>query len=506
MDGMQSPASESFDKHSPGQDHDVSATAEEFSTTADKRDGQDCQGHDHHVDQHRSGIDDVDEAHTHHENNKRHEASSPEASVSTNAPCTEETDLACRSPPHSFMLSLPVELLLEVFSNFDDPKDMHPARDHWKELYVARHDEDRRQTVRSVRLVCRLFNQLASRFLFSGLELDISQASLDFVDRLSRRPHLAKGIRHIELFLYYRPLDVAKNMLRFQDERPSDLEVLQDLCKQALINGKVCEEHSTDEPLRRAVKNYHKIVKAWNPCLEGESDCSMPQELVAYHQCLFQGCQDYRRQHEEQFRLIWQGIFAKELAASLARMRYNGSLLFTDETSGYPTFLSEDATLVLSGPDTLRRYMTTPYSWLEFQFIHEYSPLVPTRLLWDLPIAIHKAGAALRCLTIYSLPITQDFHMLQPEHTWDLSWDDLRDALCSLQGYLCERGVPAAPRSEHISPGGRIFLDKFLSATLSSPKLREIDLCLARLGLACESSSGRVQDYYPVGHILRSIN
>lgn len=507
MDGMQSPASESFDKHPPGQDHDVSATAEERSTMAEKRDGQDCQGHDHHVDQHRSDIDDVAKGHARHENNKHHEASSPGPSVSTNALCTEETDLACRSLPHSFMLSLPVELLLEVFSNFDDPKDMHPARDHWKELYVARHDEDRRQTVRSVRLVCRLFNQLASRFLFSGLELDISQASLDFVDRLSRRPHLAKGIRHIELFLYYRPFEIAEDIIRFQDERQSSLQEFHAACKSRLAHVEAGNDPTTEEPLRRAVENYEKVLEAWDPGLDEDCHGMLPRELLTYHQCLYQGFRDYRQKHKEQLRLISEGHFTKNLATSLARMRYNGSLLFTDEPSGHPEPLSHDATLVLSGADTLRRFMATPLAWWEHQFLHVYSPLVPATILWDLPIAMYKAGAALQSLTIDTLPM-QDLYMLEPGlmDPWGVSWDDLHVALGSLQRSKSERCVEDAILSEHIPPDEREFLDKFLSATLSSPNLREIDVCLPRLSVAPEWSSGRKKDYYPFGHVLRSIS
>lgn len=51
------------------------------------------------------------------------------------------------------ILSLPLEVFLNIFACFDDLHDAFPARTHWKEYYERWVDEDRRSTIQSARLV-----------------------------------------------------------------------------------------------------------------------------------------------------------------------------------------------------------------------------------------------------------------------------------------------------------------------------------------------------------------
>lgn len=88
-------------------------------------------------------------------------------------------------------------------------------------------------TVRTARLVCRLFNELASRFLLPKLKLRLDQASLDFAATVARNSLVACGVHHIEIELSYRPKDMADNIKSFADFVCSRLSISETLSNPA---------------------------------------------------------------------------------------------------------------------------------------------------------------------------------------------------------------------------------------------------------------------------------
>src|SRR5690349_474274 len=83
--------------------------------------------------------------------------------------------------PSSTILSLPEEVLYIIFS--------HLRRDQvYRGLFDWTRYDDRSklQTIKAARLVCRLFNQIASPLLCPRLRLRLDHASLEFVDKVSK--------------------------------------------------------------------------------------------------------------------------------------------------------------------------------------------------------------------------------------------------------------------------------------------------------------------------------
>ncbi len=110
---------------------------------------------------------------------------------------------------------LPLDILRLIFDRFQEPARGHP--DHavlWSEYNTAATCE-RRKTIASLRLTCRIFSQLASPLMFPVLRLQVTQFSLDLANNISRSPLLASGVRGILLSLAVWPKQLADDKTRF---------------------------------------------------------------------------------------------------------------------------------------------------------------------------------------------------------------------------------------------------------------------------------------------------
>ncbi|PWI64540.1 hypothetical protein PCL_09553 [Purpureocillium lilacinum] len=416
------------------------------------------------------------------------------------------------------ILQLPAEVLHAIISAFDDPDDMFLACPLWpdfqnqQEGYGGKNNRqvrrDRRQTIQNARLVCRVFNELASPFLFPAIGLDVSQVALDFIRHLATSPDLARGVRAISLHLYYRPSELAADLPLFRLTRQKDLTNLYEECIKYRYgdNGRDVNEYDVpDEALDKAIHTYSDVIEAWDAYFDSASYhmCMIPRKLLLeYQQCLVKGYEDYQKLHEEQYRLISQGIFVNGLASSLAQMPYLRSLRLVDETyMHYPTSCALDPTTVFASTANLRRYMGVPHDWGQIQELQGSGRVVPATLLLDLPVAFHKLGVQLQQLAISCFPTIEGFTTLSPTcHPWSPVWEDFRRSYSDLESIEFYQGESRIPelRREHTREQ-RALIDEFFSAALSSQKLRHIRIDLGHL---CFTDSAAVHHFYPLGSVI----
>ena len=134
------------------------------------------------------------------------------------------------------VLNLPTDILCSIFDYFQDANAIAYGKLKWrvKWRYGRRRDNDgtnHRQTIQSARLACRLFHQLASPLLCPILQVQLSQASLNRIDNISRSPLIAAGVRGIQVVLEYRPRELAEDLSRFKDYRKKDLDSISSRCE-----------------------------------------------------------------------------------------------------------------------------------------------------------------------------------------------------------------------------------------------------------------------------------
>jgi hypothetical protein len=423
------------------------------------------------------------------------------------------------------IVRLPAEILRAIFAYFERTGNALP--DQLSALSIKDRlnlrDEGRacRTTVCNARLVCRLFNELASPFLVPALHIHLDQASLDRAEAVSQNRLVASGVRSVDVILRYRAAERAGSLEYFThcalgrlDGIEANIEMMLDLVDGGALP---VEEHEDYEQWHEVMNMdiIGHIRRAWTHNDSAQSpntDLPRNEEYPStedYRRVLADAYKEYCLRHAEQTRLITGGSFVNNLAVTVARLPQAASLALVDEAyNGWDDWGDWDGCItrpkyLLTHLNEFFRYLSSPDSW---QQIHQIDgpphppEILPTRILSELPIAIHKAGTQLRGLRICVLPVThlQDLTPLEanlsdgtemPDRE-DLSggpvplWDDLRAACLNLDTLHIDANteVCGCPTS-----GGTLVegsgvndmdaldcLGTFLSCLVSSPGLKDL--------------------------------
>jgi hypothetical protein len=398
-----------------------------------------------------------------------------------------------------------------------------------KRKFRGRRDDstDRRQTIQSARLVCQLFNQLASPLLCPILQVQLDQASLDLANDISRNPFIAAGVRGIQVVLDYRPEELATDLERFKDQRKKDLSGLYNRCSyyaETWFLGGYDEEDDTICPLplreyNEAVDYYHSMCSAWDGCVRpayetaNEDGNANDADSLEHQRVLRQCHKQYRQKHEEQHQLITDGSFVNLLAASISQMALCSSLHFVDSIDNYLDLYSENPTLLLSKSNTegLSRFMATPQNWRTIEQLKGGAKLVPAKILSELVIAIHKAGTTLREIHIGCFPLLTNYSTICPDRQDQLNpaWADLNAACQHLEEFVFGGGSlnHQRLRYNHLSAEDQTFTDKYLGAMLSGQSLEVVRLNFYAFGISERRNDlHRIKASYRIGSALGTTN
>ncbi|KFY84902.1 hypothetical protein V500_08890 [Pseudogymnoascus sp. VKM F-4518 (FW-2643)] len=240
----------------------------------------------------------------------------------------------------------------------------------------------------------------------------------------------------------------------------------------------------------------------------------MDEDTLRYQEILRRGHEEYRRKHEEQFRLIMDGSFVETLASAISQMGHCLSLHILDEISG-DSFLkpySYDPTRMSTNPEEIPRFMLTPLNWETIEELKGGAELLPAKILSGLPIAIHKAGAAMPVIKLYCFPTTKNYSLISPD--WpdrvdrNPAWSELR-AACQHLTEFDLNGLCQPIRCRHLLPEEQVPIDEYLSAILSGQNIEVVNLNFHSLKLNDGSrgeARGEAQGLYRIGAILSTVN
>jgi hypothetical protein len=407
------------------------------------------------------------------------------------------------------ILHLPMDILYSIFDHFHDDTNI-PFRIHRKDIEI--------NTIQNARLVCSLFNRLASPLLCPVLTVQLDQTSLDLVDEISRNPLIASGVRGIDVVLHYRPKELAEDLLRFKSQREKDLYKLRDFCHYKAETWWLGGHDKDDEtvckqPLKvyeKAMGDYRAIIAAWVDCFGPPPDeIAIDADTLRYQEILQQGHEEYRQKHEEQLRLITDGTFVDTLASAIFRMGHCTFLHFEDEI-GFRSYLdpySYEPTLVSTNPEELPRLMATPVDWRTIEELQGGADLAPAKLLSELPIAIHKAGATMSVIEAYCFPTTNNYAMIRPDRLDpnNPAWADLRAASQHLLKFELH-GSHTPLRYRHLLAEEQAPIDEYLCAMLSGQRIEDVNLNFHTFSLHDGGRSSDLEGSYRIGAVLATAN
>lgn len=410
------------------------------------------------------------------------------------------------------LIHLPAELLRSVFDYFRAPQ--LPDIEELIYLQIMRHPiraKHRKRIVQNARLVCRLFNEIASPLLFPYIDVSLDQESLDKVDRISKSPLLSPGVYGIKINLAYRPKELADNIVLFKDYLQRRLAKVESSCaKWVRYSSEGREEKKVFES---ATDNFKTICSAWDACINPQLNSNKAQEWDEYQQILKNGHEEYRKKHDEQFRIINEGTFVDVLLAAIARMPTSEALYIDDSM---PPYFDIESPSLLNSKRELARHMPIPHEWSTIEKMEVGAKLLPARILLSLPIAMHKAGLHLKRLDIHCFPTKNNDDIMSPDqkHLQTPVWSQLKASCHELEAFTMRVSQDLADRNDRNNPyskDNRAYMDNYLTAMLSSQNLSKIGLCimvLARARRPAREVPPGIGDgsSYPLGHLLSRAN
>ncbi|KAJ4289979.1 hypothetical protein N0V88_006780 [Collariella sp. IMI 366227] len=405
---------------------------------------------------------------------------------------------------------LPVEILNNIFKDLQEdaiPGDHQEVR--WSGFTSNTvYSRKLRRAVGRIRLVCRTFCELTSQFMFPLIRLQVNQSSLGLLEKVSRNPRMAEGVKGFQISLGYRPQEYADDIAQFAAPLLVWLEKFTfdaDCELDSYTSGVVPEDEIEEAEQTRlaalsdAVTTSRSMLSEWRSYL----GAAAPRAAVTKHQKLLQRTHaEYRRLHLEQHQLLRDGTFAVRVAQAAARMSYARSISFVDSwDEGYWDFWKE-----FLNHKQPSRTMLFPARWTDLEDHARVAPEISTaKLLWQLPIAMRKASAPLREIDINVFPRYSNFSMLRPvNQAGEPVWDELAKACEQLRVLEVSVGNETGIRYFPLAGEDKANIDGFLSSILSrcSQTLRILELDITPLGVNTGTGTDVQESYYHVGAIL----
>lgn len=399
------------------------------------------------------------------------------------------------------LLDLPDDILCEVLLCFQNRRLKAKGIIDWR-MRPSTEDRIRHQTIQNTRRVCRRFNCLASPLLYSIVRVNLDQESLDNAVKILQHPLLASGVRGIEVGLCYRPTQLTtdstaykSHILNSLDELARDCELLVD----HFPDSSKLESLLQDTPMsvfREAAHNAWKIRFAW--INENVSDA----QSFIYQEIFRRGYEEYCQKHKEQVQLIETGSFVNSLTSCICRLQNTPAFAFLDEPDR--KYEPHNPTVALRDMDKLSQFVLKPQSWRVIESIDADADLLPARILFELPVALHKAGSPVHEIYVGCFPLHKSFSMILPPFQGPDAWSELRAACQALRAFSFGRSMNhRSIRHHHPQPDDQFHIDQYLGAMLSGVNLEFVYLCFYAFML--NDGTTTRDDFIRLGSVLRTL-
>lgn len=379
------------------------------------------------------------------------------------------------TPGNGPISRLPPEILREIFSYFQDPRILGTGHLEYDgdEEYIEEHSQEiseRRRTIASARLTCRLLNDAASEFLLPQLIVSLDQASLDKAESYTKNPLFARGVHALRLRLAYRPKELTVNKFEFLQFRIKCMN----WHKRAFYGGSTGYDSESIEKCKAVLKEWRKEAAAISGAVMQEDDADDSELSAEYRRILRGGFAEFQRKHEEQRQLVESGSFVRQLVALMLRLSRCRTLIFCDGDDWGALEVPSPRRPAIGSMAALSEWLVAPYPWSAVESLSLASgrvadgELAPARLLVEIPMALHRAGRVLRHFRVdYS-----------PKHHWNIALLAVKESAAAgldvggLQSAF--GGLETAVLAEaKTTPRGTGF-DRFLAALSSSDALTHL--------------------------------
>ncbi|CAG9975997.1 unnamed protein product [Clonostachys byssicola] len=443
------------------------------------------------------------------------------------------------------ILSLSVELLDQILRCFD-----HSSVDRGGIDLDLTHEQsvEGRRTIQHLRLVCRLFNNVASPMLFTVLRISLDKESLDRAQSVVQHPVFGASVRGIQVCLEYRPASLSSEMreyVEFQKRALGDYvnyrtgsdvrsgHVRSSDGRFIKVDGDQ-EKRGEEENFAiwspgdetKAFLNFRAFIAACDRFIKHQGNISgssgrlfaVNEGLVdQYIQLLFRSFSEYSKRYDEQMELIISRSFVQTVAQMVSRLRRPVTLQVDDGEQFDQKLLARGRLAMCLDDEALFRFLVAPHKWVDADKAGGPKLITPARVVPDLSVAINKAGGVISRFELSCLPDPHHFDTNSSENS-DIgdrdAWGDLRESFRELK-VLRLKGMPLKAlmlkgtsfiqlliqRRPPLARDKR-YLEKYLQMILSGQFLDELILDFSLLtGLTYENGA---IIWCPLGSILQT--
>uniref|UniRef100_A0A8H7N6G9 Uncharacterized protein n=1 Tax=Bionectria ochroleuca TaxID=29856 RepID=A0A8H7N6G9_BIOOC len=442
------------------------------------------------------------------------------------------------------MLRLSVELLDQIFRCFD-----HSFVDRGGidlDLIHEQSAEDRR-TIQHLRLVCSLFNDVASPILFTVLRISLDKQSLHHAQSVVQHPIFGTSVRGIQVYLEYRPASLASEMreyVEFQKRALGDYvnyrtgsdvrsgHVRSSDGRFIKVDG---DQEKRDEEDKfaiwspgdetKAFLNFRAFIAACDRFIKHQGNISGSGRLFAvneglvdqYVQLILRSFSEYSKRYDEQMELIVSQSFVSTVAQIVSRLERPITLQVDDGEQSDQKLPVRGRLAICLDDEALFRFLVAPHKWVDADKAGGPKLITPARVVPDLSVAINKAGGVVSRFELSCLP---DLHHLDTEFSGSSdmgdrdAWGDLRESFRGLKVLRLKGMELKALRLKGTSfiqllvqrrpplARDKRYLEKYLQTILSGQFLEEVVLDFSLLtGLTYEHGA---IIWCPLGSILQT--
>jgi hypothetical protein len=275
------------------------------------------------------------------------------------------------------------------------------------------------QTIRNLRLVCRHFNALSSPYMCPILNITLKSTSIRHAEKLCRHPLILKGIICVQIWLQSYSKELAERMELWAHMRELELSQLLPV-KQRLPESNLrlwWRDVAFPEGLPKPRPNHHDLeqldrrktrtlrVLHQLATRDPEAAEELQKEDTAdendWRIMCEEGWRAYGRAYERQQQLIEDGSFANRVGAVLAHMDKAMALSLRTGNKWYGWPKPRD---MMQNGHCFKQAMQRPHSWCKLDQASGEIAWDVARLLFQIPVACHRAGAAIRSFAAGHIP------------------------------------------------------------------------------------------------------
>lgn len=329
------------------------------------------------------------------------------------------------------ILDMPDEILVKVCEYLDAEGLMDTVR--YGSTFVRSPSD-----IKNLRLTCRRLCNTSSHLLLPFVRVELNQASVEHLNKISRHPTISKGVRAVRLVLDYYDYELANDFALFAEyfaaKMADHAQFLEFMDREEFKDQEIFKDGHGNS--KETIQKTRQLENFCLSCASGAVDEADFGANPSHRKVLQRAHEAYRSCVTDQKQVCENGAFFRTVAAAIDRMP-RARRLELRERDGERARPKNWAPIRAGDDLYFLFWVVRPMTWGEGRLWALGTPHID---LLRLPGAFHEAGPFLKSLNINitSPPKSQDALTAEEMRSLSLSVQQLKYIEIKLLGYGME--------------------------------------------------------------------